>query len=112
MPAGARISAGKSGKVAMSLPSEGGGVGELRAGELHAVAGVAGEPDGDGLDFFGGGRPFRVVMVISPSRAAIGWESGWTSLDIRDPASRERERPEDFAFSALRRSRSARRAIL
>ena len=52
VPAGARISAGKSGNVAMSLPSERRRVGELRAGQLHPVAGVAGEADGDGLDLF------------------------------------------------------------
>ncbi len=33
------------------VAEDGGGVGELRARELHAVAGVSGEADGDGLDF-------------------------------------------------------------
>ena len=34
----------------MSFPKYGGGPGELRAGELHAVAGVAGEADRDALE--------------------------------------------------------------
>src|SRR5581483_11572151 len=32
------------------------GVGELGAGELHAVAGVAAEPDRDRIEFLDGGR--------------------------------------------------------
>ena len=47
VPAGARISAGKFGSVARSLPSERGGVGEAAADELHAVAGISGEPHDD-----------------------------------------------------------------
>ena len=45
-PAGARISAGKSGSVLTVVAGQGGGVRELGAGQLHAVAGVAGEADG------------------------------------------------------------------
>ena len=45
VPAGARISAGKSGRVAVSLPNAELTVVNWRARELHAVAGVAGEPD-------------------------------------------------------------------
>ena len=33
------------------VAEDGGGAGELRAGELHAVAGVAAEADGDALEF-------------------------------------------------------------
>ena len=44
-PAGARISAGKFGSVERSLPKLRGLLGEPVAGELHAVAGVAGEAD-------------------------------------------------------------------
>ena len=47
VPAGARISAGKSGKRREVVADQRRGVGELRAGELHAVAGVAGEADHD-----------------------------------------------------------------
>ena len=35
--------------VARSLPKTRGGVGELGAGDLHAVAGIAGETDGHGI---------------------------------------------------------------
>ena len=41
VPAGARISAGKSGKVAKIVAEQRRGVGELAAGDLHAVAGIA-----------------------------------------------------------------------
>src|SRR5206468_540575 len=37
------------------VADEGGRVGELRAGQLHAVAGVAGEADGDRFNFLSGG---------------------------------------------------------
>ena len=43
---------GEVGEGADVVAEEGRGVGELRAGELHAVAGVAGEADGDGFDLF------------------------------------------------------------
>ncbi len=55
-PAGARISAGKSGKVDTSLPMIDRGGGELVPGELHAVARVAGEADRDGLDLLHSAR--------------------------------------------------------
>jgi hypothetical protein len=48
-PAGARISAGKSGSVARSLPNWAVALVNRSAGELHAVAGVAGEADRDGF---------------------------------------------------------------
>ncbi len=53
-PAGARISAGKSGSVAMSLPNTAACPGELCSGELHAVARVAGKADGDALQLLDG----------------------------------------------------------
>ena len=52
VPAGARISAGKSGNVDRSFPIITAVVGELVPGELHAVAGVAGEAYGHGLELF------------------------------------------------------------
>ena len=45
VPAGARISAGKSGKVDRSLPNRALEGGEAVPGQLHAVAGVTGEAD-------------------------------------------------------------------
>ena len=54
VPAGARISAGKSGSVARSLPNSGADAGEAVAGELHAVAGVAGEADDDPVELVRG----------------------------------------------------------
>ena len=39
------------GKGADVIPKQGRRRGELRAGQLHAVAGVAGEADGDALQF-------------------------------------------------------------
>ena len=54
MPAGALISAGKSGRVERSLPKQSGGIGELRAGQLHAVAAVAGEAHDDLGQLLGG----------------------------------------------------------
>ena len=43
VPCGARISAGKSGKVARSLPASAVDKRELAAGQLHAVAAVPGK---------------------------------------------------------------------
>ncbi len=54
VPAGARISAGKSGRVARSLPSTAVARGESVAGELHAVARVPGESDDDAFPLFDG----------------------------------------------------------
>ena len=45
VPAGARISAGKFGQRREVVAERRGRVGEAPAGELHAVAGVAGEAD-------------------------------------------------------------------
>ena len=50
VPCGARISAGKFGRVDRSLPNDGRLLGEAVAGELHPVAGVAGEPDDDAVE--------------------------------------------------------------
>ena len=63
VPCGARISAGKSGKVARSLPAERGRQRELPAGQLHAVAAVAGEADDDGFGGRIGGRLFASHLV-------------------------------------------------
>ena len=49
-PAGARISAGKSGSVLMSLPKTAAVRVNWVPGQLHPVAGIAGEPDGDPLE--------------------------------------------------------------
>ena len=49
-PAGARISAGKSGSVREVVADEGGLAGEAAAGQLHAVPGVAGKADDDVVD--------------------------------------------------------------
>ena len=53
-PAGARISAGKSGSVERSLPTGGRLAREAAAGQLHAVAGVAGEANRDLLELLDG----------------------------------------------------------
>ena len=53
-PAGARISAGKSGSVARSFPKSGRLAREAIARELHPVAGVAGEPDHDPFEVLDG----------------------------------------------------------
>ena len=53
VPAGARISAGKFGIVARSLPKAALTLGEAVSGELHAVAGVAGEADHDLVERLG-----------------------------------------------------------
>ena len=50
VPVGARISAGKFGSVDRSLPKRRRLAGEPVAGQLHAVAGVAGEPDDDAVE--------------------------------------------------------------
>src|SRR5207244_113342 len=44
----------KVGKRADVVTEHGGGVRELGAGKLHTVAGVAGEADGDGVEFLNG----------------------------------------------------------
>ena len=61
-PAGARISAGKSGSVARSFPKIGGLAREAIARELHPVAGVAGEADDD---------PFEVLDGLAHSHAEV-----------------------------------------
>ena len=53
-PAGARISAGKSGSVERSLPSSAVSLVKRDPVELHAVAGVAGEADDDAVDLLDG----------------------------------------------------------
>ena len=57
VPAGARISAGKSGSVSEVVAEQRAGAGEPVAGELHAVAGVAGEADDDPIEALGDGAP-------------------------------------------------------
>ena len=49
-PAGARISAGKSGSVERSFPTSAVSVVKRAARELHPVAGVAGEADDDAVE--------------------------------------------------------------
>ena len=99
MPAGARISAGKSGNVAMSLPRSAERVGELRAGQLHAVAGIAGEADGDRLELL----HLRRVSGMSRSlRGQIGNAHGSCSCYI---CSRIRENSADLARSPAEFSR-------
>ena len=61
VPAGARISAGKLGSVARSLPNTARQLGEPVADELHAVARVAREPDHDAGRAF----PLRRVGLAS-----------------------------------------------
>jgi hypothetical protein len=65
VPCGARISAGKSGKVAKSLPGKRRGQGELPAGQLHAVAGIAGKADDDGI-----GRQLDMPVISIDYRLA------------------------------------------
>ena len=71
VPAGARISAGKSGIVAVSLPNRELTRREPGSGELHAVAGVAGEPDHDTVELqrLGSGR--RAPADSSGFRCAL-----------------------------------------
>ena len=67
-PAGARISAGKSGQRADVVAEDGGRPGELGPGELHAVAGIAGEADRD---------PLEVLDV------RLGFARSWSSRALR-----------------------------
>ena len=55
-PAGARISAGKSGSVERSLPSSAVSLVKRVPVELHPVAGVAGEADHDPVELLDGLR--------------------------------------------------------
>ena len=64
-PAGARISAGKSGEGRQVVAGEGGRLGELRPGQLHAIAGVPGKSDGYSLDLLDrllGGHGLRGLL--------------------------------------------------
>ena len=63
VPAGARISAGKSGRVAVSLPKRRADEVNWVARQLHPVAGVAGEPDHDPVEL---GRCCSLVVVRTP----------------------------------------------
>ena len=65
-PAGARISAGKSGQGADVVAEDGGGPGELRPGELHPVAGIAGEADGDALELLMSGSSLVRASLVTP----------------------------------------------
>ena len=63
---------GKFGWVARSLPNKRGLGGEPVAGELHAVAGVAGEADDDLFQTFTGGSVVRgPIKRICPGSAAV-----------------------------------------
>ena len=107
VPAGARISAGKFGQRREVVAEGGADVGEAVAGELHAVAGVAGEADDDlverlGLErrgiwghaasFPGGGR-----WVADRARGATGVWSRSSSYGaprpIPGPRTRSRALP-------------------
>ena len=57
---------GEGGQV---VPEQGRGGGEAVAGQLHAVAGVAGEPDDDAVEQLGGLRVGRGVGHHAPLRA-------------------------------------------
>ena len=74
-PAGARISAGIVGQRADVVAEDGGGPGELGAGELHAVAGVAGEADGDAVELLDGvlDAPWSSVtrLRLAPCAGAV-----------------------------------------
>src|SRR3989304_2835259 len=52
-----------------------GGTRELAAGQLHAVAGVAGEPDGDAVELEDPGftRPGRCLGGHAPSGSSMRW---------------------------------------
>ena len=63
-PCGARISAGMSGKVLMSLPTTAEVLVNCVPGELHAVAGVAGEADGYAVEL----QRLRLVGLLRFSR--------------------------------------------
>ena len=69
VPAGARISAGKSGKRRQVVAERGAHRGESVARELHSVARVAGEADDQMVEYMVavGSRPVdRVRHVVSP----------------------------------------------
>ena len=59
VPAGARISAGKSGEGRKIVPFNRCRHGEMTAGELHSIAGVACKTDNCGFDFL----PVLVRMI-------------------------------------------------
>ncbi len=88
VPCGARISAGKSGKVARSLPASAVDKRELAAGQLHAVAAVAGKADDD--------RFHRRAV----GRFLFGQQMGRSG----------HEDPESFAFAIFRPALSSLRA--
>ena len=71
VPAGALISAGKSGNVARSLPNRARRRGETVPRQLHAVARVAGEPDDHAVDQVGGFRLGGGVGHLAPLRTAL-----------------------------------------
>ena len=65
VPWGARISAGKFGSVEQVVAERGRLLGEPVTGELHAVAGVAGEPDDhpvELLDLLGHHAPLPLLF--------------------------------------------------
>ena len=81
VPAGARISAGKSGNVARSLPTSADVLGELRAGQLHAVAGVAGEADDDFVQRLLG-RMMRCVLALGVGDHGQGHQGSFSSRAV------------------------------
>ena len=62
-PAGARISAGKSGSVARSLPISAVSL-VKRPGQLHAVAGVSRETDDDPIELLDRLAHVRTVPIV------------------------------------------------
>ncbi len=78
VPAGARISAGKSGSVDRSLPNDGSLLGEPVPGELHAVPGVAGEADDDLVE--GNNRLAHGPRLSRPGGTSVRGRSGLRCL--------------------------------
>ena len=64
VPAGARISAGKSGNVARSFPKGALDVGEPVAGQLHAVARVSGESEMTRSSCSSAAYPMRTAHLV------------------------------------------------
>ena len=71
--AGRRADLGREvGQRADVVAEDGGGPGELGAGELHAVAGIAGEADGDSLELLESGSG-ALVSRHAPSGSFMRW---------------------------------------
>ena len=65
------------GERADVVAEDGGGPGELGAGELHAVAGVAGEPDGDAIELLDVVLDRASVVVVIRLRPAPCADAVW-----------------------------------